>query len=367
MSYQLIALDGGTIQLSWEYPYVPNTVVVADINDVDASGDNCAINLPTGNVVSTGVTLLFNNISLAPFSLQDSLGNTLTSIIPGQVLSVYLTDNSTVQGSWQLIPFGNGQSAIANLTLNSADGLIVFNPATITNPGGTVAVTLDTSLSGLAYELETATPGYLVVTSTTPNTYATTSIVAGSNIVIVSPDGTEGNTLISLSNNITGLSSLIVGNYNIAVQTITTVDQVSDIIVNSPNAAIILNGVSIDAATSTITGNISSPATAKGWCTFSDAFSPTSGSNVVVSAQYGVISSVVGTNGVFYTINFATPFVSSNYVVMVNLVRPFTATQVQFQAFVAEQQTNYCIVYGMDINGNYLPAIDGMMVAIFSN
>lgn len=105
MSYSKIILNSD-IKLSWPYPRTEGEIA-SDINDVSSSNDAHTITLPPANTVETGTSLLFNNVGQKDFTLLYNDGTPLTNvIIPGEVIQIYLTENLTSAGVWQVIPFG---------------------------------------------------------------------------------------------------------------------------------------------------------------------------------------------------------------------------------------------------------------------
>jgi hypothetical protein len=99
--------------------------VVADIIDVNATSAGLTISLSNAMEVSTGYTALFNNIGADTFTVLDSSGDTLASIASGTVWQIYLSDNTTTQGTWRVFQFGAGASS-ANAAALAGAGLIAI-------------------------------------------------------------------------------------------------------------------------------------------------------------------------------------------------------------------------------------------------
>ena len=107
MSYSKIILNSD-IKLSWPYPRTEGEIA-SDINNVISENDAYTITLPPANTVETGTSLLFNNVGSYDFTLLDNAGIPIgTVLIPGEVRLVYLTENVTAAGVWNVIPFGGG-------------------------------------------------------------------------------------------------------------------------------------------------------------------------------------------------------------------------------------------------------------------
>lgn len=77
--------------------------------EVSASIGNLNIFLPDSTQTTPGFSITFNNIGANSFNIvlndQETL---LTSIAVGKVITIYLDDTTTSNGSWGIIPFGGG-------------------------------------------------------------------------------------------------------------------------------------------------------------------------------------------------------------------------------------------------------------------
>jgi hypothetical protein len=62
--------------------------------------------MPPGNQSGVGQTVLFNNLGPSTITVKDASGNTLVSIAQGLQWQLYLTDNSTYNGSWRTYQMG---------------------------------------------------------------------------------------------------------------------------------------------------------------------------------------------------------------------------------------------------------------------
>ncbi|NBU53495.1 MAG: hypothetical protein EBS33_03875, partial [Alphaproteobacteria bacterium] len=116
-----------TANIQLDYPYSANlaSVTVADMMDVSASLGNLNIFLPDATQTTPGFSISFNNVGANSFNivLNDQL-TLFTPVAAGKVLTVYLYDTTTPNGSWRIIPFGGGVNGISELTLTSPDDSI---------------------------------------------------------------------------------------------------------------------------------------------------------------------------------------------------------------------------------------------------
>ncbi len=228
MSYQSIILVQDTT-LSWPYPAIPGLITIADINDVKATDEGLTLKLPAANNVGIGTTILFNNVGTKAFILADNEGNNLLPnsevFKSGQVLSIYLTNNTTIAGVWKVIPFGGGTTAITSIGFTSTE--ILIDPSVITAPGGTVNLRLSTGLQNL---IDINASGIPVLLEQAPLTWGTFEILPGpgGNILVTNGSAINGNVsanpTIDLSSTISGLNSLA-----------TTTLNTTEIVLESPN------------------------------------------------------------------------------------------------------------------------------------
>jgi len=104
VSYLALALNADTT-LQWPLEANTGNNLVASIIDVTPSGAYSII-MPPGNQSGVGQTVLFNNLGPSTITVKDASGNTLVSIAQGLQWQLYLTDNSTYNGSWRTYQMG---------------------------------------------------------------------------------------------------------------------------------------------------------------------------------------------------------------------------------------------------------------------
>lgn len=385
-TYLKINLIDHSVILSWQYPQT-SPLIVADFNNVDAQlfdDQPLSVRLPAANNTSTGQSMVFNNVGNNRFELRDGSASLLYTLKLGEVITLYLTNNSTPAGVWQVIPFGGGEAGIVSVTATSPFGSLAITggteegiPGVITPPGGDLIFEVAQNIGNILNNIVTS--GYAVInTATTPWTWATRTLTGDTNISIDNADGVLKNSQIKLNSQISGLTSLKVGNIELSEAYI-EIDIDQDLNFDTDGIGLLkLNEVNIDTdrnitnvanltmdGTLTVTGTFIHSSVARGWCFFTDQTG--TGSNITLTKS-GVISSITGTNGI-YTISFTIPFSDTTYAVFLNLQRSVTASIVPFQAFVntSGKTVNSVIVYAIDTLGNILPAIEGMSVVIYSN
>jgi hypothetical protein len=115
VGYESISISVDTV-LQW--PVNGNTTsVVANIVEVTATTTNLKLFMPAATQVSVGQSTLIRNIGSNAFTVTDTSGNTIVSISSGIAQYVYVTDNTTVNGTWASVTFGAGTSAANSATL----------------------------------------------------------------------------------------------------------------------------------------------------------------------------------------------------------------------------------------------------------
>ena len=82
--------------------------------------------LPSALQVSTGQSVLIQNVGANTFTVTDIFGNTIVSVASGVAEYIFLTDNSTSGGTWSTVTFGAGTSA-ANAAALAGFGLKAIN------------------------------------------------------------------------------------------------------------------------------------------------------------------------------------------------------------------------------------------------
>ncbi len=125
VGYEQLTISTDTLL---EWPINGNTdSVVANIIEVSATVDaDLKLSMPPATSVSTGQSALIRNIGSYPFTVVDFGGNTIVSISSGVAEYIYVTDNTTIDGSWGTVTFGAGTSSANSATL-AGYGLTAIN------------------------------------------------------------------------------------------------------------------------------------------------------------------------------------------------------------------------------------------------
>lgn len=125
VGYESLVISTNTV-LDWPINGTINTNVVASIIQVSATTSGLNLLMPSALQVSTGQSVLVQNIGANPFTVTDVSGNTIVSVASGVAQYVFLTDNSTNNGTWSTVTFGAGTSQ-ANSAALAGYGLTAIN------------------------------------------------------------------------------------------------------------------------------------------------------------------------------------------------------------------------------------------------
>jgi hypothetical protein len=125
VGYESLTIGADTF-LEWPINgnYSPN--VVASIIQVTATTTGLSLIMPSALQVSTGESVLIQNIGSNPFTVTNNSGGTIISIASGIAQYIFLTSNSTNAGTWSTVTFGAGTSS-ANASTLAGYGLQAIN------------------------------------------------------------------------------------------------------------------------------------------------------------------------------------------------------------------------------------------------
>ena len=139
VSYRAVTLTANT-QLNWPSNSTTNADYAARIMQVTASTAGLSMYMPPADQTSVGNDALIRNIGANTFTVKDYAGtNTIVSVAAGESKYIYITTNSTSQGTWGVIAFGTGTSSADAATL--AGYGLVASGATLNQSHPSAAIT----------------------------------------------------------------------------------------------------------------------------------------------------------------------------------------------------------------------------------
>lgn len=201
LSYRAVSLTAN-VTLVWPSLSQTSTDVVARIMDVTPSGAGLAITMPDATQRSTGQDVLYRNLGGSTFTVKKSDGSTLTTVAASVAIYIYLSDNSTSPGTWQVVTFGTGTSSADAATLAGfglkAIGITLNQKHDVAETSGAVTVA------------DTDRARTYVWTSGTVNCNLPTAASVGSDFFFIAKNGGSGTVTIQRSgaDTIDGATSL---------------------------------------------------------------------------------------------------------------------------------------------------------------
>ncbi|MCX7178050.1 MAG: hypothetical protein NTX56_04505 [Proteobacteria bacterium] len=115
----------GTTTLTWPSQGYSTDTSLAWIMDITpASG--AIIEMPDATLASPGVEIQINNVGSYTLDVRKNDGSTsITTVAPGIIKGVYLTDNTTANGTWRAFTLGAGTAA-TDISAAAGAGLITL-------------------------------------------------------------------------------------------------------------------------------------------------------------------------------------------------------------------------------------------------
>ncbi len=237
VGYEALTISVDT-ELDWPINGTTSTDVVAAIIQVTATVGSLLLYLPSALQVSTGQSVLIQNIGSDSFTVTDISGNVIIGVASGVAEYIFLTDNSTDDGTWSTVTFGAGTST-ASASALAGYGLValpnIYLP-TLNQAYPESSVYSSTALTG-SYRAQFLVWGGGVGTITLPSASSTDNgwfIMVrngGSGILTLTPDGTDTidtlasqqlqltESLVIVSNGVDGYSTFAYGRSNVFAYT----------------------------------------------------------------------------------------------------------------------------------------------------
>jgi len=123
VSYLALPLPND-VTLEWPLEATTGNNVVARIIDVTPTGVY-TIFMPDATKVGVGQTILFNNLGPNIVTVDTAAGNAILSMNAGEQWQIYLTDNTTVAGSWRVFRYG-AATAQAQASALAGPGIVAL-------------------------------------------------------------------------------------------------------------------------------------------------------------------------------------------------------------------------------------------------
>jgi len=111
VSFRAVTLAANTT-LSWPINGSATDDYAARIMNVTATTSGLTLRMPPANQASVGEDALIRNVGANTFTVADYDGNTIATVAAGLAKYIYITTNANTAGTWGLIAFGAGASAV---------------------------------------------------------------------------------------------------------------------------------------------------------------------------------------------------------------------------------------------------------------
>ena len=215
-----------------DYPYSADTskTTIQDLMGINANVGALSLILPDATETGPGFSIAFSNIGFNAVSIKLNDGVTeLVNLAVGASLAITLSDSTTANGTWLILPLGNGVPAISTFTVNSPNSSINVTNGTVTTPSGTVS--LDVSpLINKVNGLGSLTQGLVVINNGEIDPWYITLLAGDGNITVTNGDGASfGDPIVINLNNNIDIDSIISGNVNITNNDITNTANNTDL------------------------------------------------------------------------------------------------------------------------------------------
>jgi len=228
------------------------------------------LQMPPATQVSTGQAVLIRNVGSIAFTVTDNSGNTISSIASGVADFIYLTDNTTVNGTWAVVVFGTGVSQANASTLAGYGLMAIGSTLNESYPLSTVSSAYTFLPSDrAAFYVWTGGAGTLTLPSSSVvgNDWFVIVRNSGTGVLTVSPNGTSSDTIdgnsnqqlqltesvVLVSNGTNGYSTFAYGRSNTFVYT--------NLFVNTTGGTTTLTTAQAANAIQTYTGTLTTNAT----------------------------------------------------------------------------------------------------------
>lgn len=116
VSFRAFSLSTNTT-LSWPINGNATGNYAARIMEVTPTTGGLSLTMPPANETSVGTDSLIRNMTATAFTVKSNTGATIVTVASGKAQYIYVTDNSTIGGTWGVIDFGAGTSSADSATL----------------------------------------------------------------------------------------------------------------------------------------------------------------------------------------------------------------------------------------------------------
>lgn len=122
ISYSSLTLTTDVV-LSWPIETSANENLATRIMNISSATAGLSIYLPDASKTGTGQTILFNNTGTETITVRNAGGTQVVTVASGELWQIYLTNNSTANGTWSVLQYGAATSQ-ANASALAGNGIV---------------------------------------------------------------------------------------------------------------------------------------------------------------------------------------------------------------------------------------------------
>lgn len=122
ISYSALTLTTD-VTLSWPEETSTSDNLATRIMNISSATAGLSIILPDASKTGTGQTILFNNVGTETITVRNAGGTQVVTVAAGTLWQIYLTNNSTVNGTWSILQYG-ATTSVANASALAGTGIV---------------------------------------------------------------------------------------------------------------------------------------------------------------------------------------------------------------------------------------------------
>jgi hypothetical protein len=122
ISYSALTLTVDVV-LNWPEETSVNTNLATRIINISAASAGFSIYLPDAMKSGVGNTILFNNVGAQTITVRNAGGTQVVTVAAGQLWQIYLTNNTTANGTWSVLQYG-ATTSTANASSLAGTGIV---------------------------------------------------------------------------------------------------------------------------------------------------------------------------------------------------------------------------------------------------
>lgn len=122
ISYSALTLTAD-VTLSWPEETSTNQNLATRIMNISSAVAGLSIYLPDASKTGTGNTILFNNVGTETITVRNAGGTQVVTVAAGTLWQIYLTNNTTANGTWSVLQYGAATS-VANASALAGTGIV---------------------------------------------------------------------------------------------------------------------------------------------------------------------------------------------------------------------------------------------------